>query len=238
MNPRLFLAAALLATATAAVPAFAQNAGTPGLGEVVVTGNRLNARYAQQDRPVVGLRRQADAAVLQLSIASDSRDPETRKREIHAILLAALDRAAAAGLDLVTGGFELTPVTKASYQDLPLVSAGRVDTSQATLMVKVKLAGSITAAEQRLDAFIKSVPRTGRGTIDKAGGLSLTIVNPDQYRDAIVQLVADNARHYAAMFGPDYAVQASGVDGQVSWSQVSGTDVFLYVPYRYTIVPK
>ena len=240
MNPRLFLATALLATAaaTATVPVFAQNAGTPGLGEVVVTGNRLNARYAQQDRPVVGLRRQADAAVLQLSIASDSRDPETRKREIHAILLAALDRAAAAGLDLVTGGFELTPVTKASYQDLPLVSAGRVDTSQATLMAKVRLAGSITAAEQRLDAFIKSVPRTGRGTIDKVGGLSLTIVNPDQYRDAIVQLVADNARHYAAMFGPDYAVQASGVDGQVSWSQVSGTDVFLYVPYRYTIVPK
>jgi len=240
MDPRLFLATALLATAaaTATVPVFAQNAGTPGLGEVVVTGNRLNARYAQQDRPVVGLRRQADAVVLQLSIASDSRDPETRKREIHAILLAALDRAAAAGLDLVTGGFELTPVTKASYQDLPLVSAGRVDTSQATLMVKVKLAGSITAAEQRLDAFIKSVPRTGRGTIDKVGGLSLTIVNPDQYRDAIVQLVADNARHYAAMFGPDYAVQASGVDGQVSWSQVSGTDVFLYVPYRYTIVPK
>lgn len=236
MNPRLFLAATVLATAT--VPAFAQNAGTPGLGEVVVTGNRLNARYAQQDRPVVGLRRQADAAVLQIAVASDSRDPETRKREIHAILLAALDRAAAAGVDLVTGGFEITPVTKASYQDLPLVSAGRVDTSQATLMVKVKLAGSITAAEQRLDAFIKSVPRTGRGTIDKAGGLSLTIVNPDQYRDAIVQLVADNARHYAAMFGPDYAVQASGVDGQVSWSQVSGTDVFLYVPYRYTIVPK
>ena len=236
MNPRLFLAAAMLGTTP--LPAFAQNAGTPGLGEVVVTGNRLNARYAQQDRPVVGLRRQADAVVLQLSIASDSRDPETRKREIHAILLAALDRAAAAGLDLVTGGFELTPVTKASYQDLPLVSAGRVDTSQATLMVKVKLAGSITAAEQRLDAFIKSVPRTGRGTIDKVGGLSLTIVNPDQYRDAIVQLVADNARHHAAMFGPDYAVQASGVDGQVSWSQVIGTDVFLYVPYRYTIVPK
>jgi hypothetical protein len=240
MNPRLFLATALLATAaaTATVPVFAQNAGTPGLGEVVVTGNRLNARYAQQDRPVVGLRRQADAAVLQIAVASDSRDPETRKREIHAILLAALDRAAAAGVDLVTGGFEITPVTKASYQDLPLVSAGRVDTSQATLMVKVKLAGSITAAEQRLDAFIKSVPRTGRGTIDKVGGLSLTIVNPDQYRDAIVQLVADNARHYAAMFGPDYAVQASGVDGQVSWSQVSGTEVFLYVPYRYTIVPK
>lgn len=236
MRPALFLAAAILGVA--ATPALAQDANAPGLGEVVVTSNRLNARFAQQDRPVVGLRRQADSAVLQLAIASDSRDEAVRKREIHTILLAALDRAAAAGVELVTGGFELVPVTKANYQDLPLGSAGRVDTSQANLMVKVKLAGSITVAEQRLDAFIKSVPRTGRGTIDKTGVLTLTIVNPDQYRDAIVTLVAENARHYAAIFGPDYAVQVSGVDGQVFWSQVSGTDVFLYVPYHYTIVPK
>ena len=236
MKPGFLLAAAILGTAAA--PALAQDSKALSLGEVVVTGNRTSARFAQQDRPVVGLRRQADSAVLQLSIASDSRDEAVRKREIHTILLAALDRAAAAGVELVTGSFELVPVTRANYQDLPLLSAGRVDTSQANLMVKVKLAGSITVAEQRLDAFIKSVPRTGRGTIDKTGVLTLTIVNPDQYRDAIVTLVAENARHYAAIFGPDYAVQVSGVDGQVFWSQVSGTDVFLYVPYHYTIVPK
>lgn len=236
MKPACFLAAALLCAI--AIPALAQDANAPGLGEVVVTGSRTSARYAQQDRPVVGLRRQADSAVLQLSIASDSRDEAVRKREIHTILLAALDRAAAAGVELVTGSFELVPVTKANYQELPLVSAGRVDTSQVYLMAKVKLAGSTVAAQQRLDAFIKSVPRDGRGTVDKAGTLTLTIVNPDQYRDAIVTLVAENARHYAAMFGPDYAVQVTGVDGQVLWSQVSGTDVFLYVPYHYTIVPK
>ena len=236
MKPAFFLAVAILGAI--AIPAFAQEANAPGLGEVVVTGNRLNARYAQQDRPVVGLRRQADSAVLQLSIASDSRDEATRKREIHTMLLDALDRAAAAGVEMVTGSFELVPVTRANYQELPLVSAGRVDTSQANVMIKVKLAGSVVAAEQRLDAFIKSVPRTGRGTIDKTGALALTIVNPDQYRDAIVTLVADNARHYAAIFGPDYAVQVTGIDGQVLWSQVSGTDVFLYVPYRYTILPK
>lgn len=236
MRPGLLLAAAILGAAP--VPALAQDAQAPGLGEVVVTGNRNSARYAQQDRPVVGLRRQADAVVLQIAVASDTREEATRKREIHSMLLAAIDRAGAAGVELVTGGFELTPVTRATYQDLPLGSAGRVDTSQANLMIKVKLAGSIADAEKRLDAFIKSVPRTGRGTVDRNGVPALTIVNPDQYRDAIVQLVADNARRYAAMFGPDYAVQVGGIDGQVFWSQVSGTDVFLYVPYRYTIVPK
>jgi hypothetical protein len=233
-----FLAAGLLALATVSTPLFAQETNAPGLGEVIVTGNRLSAGYAQQDRPVVGLRRQADSAVIQVAISSDSRDYETRKREIHAVLLSTLDRAAAAGVELVTGNFELIPVTKANYQDLSFTGAGRVDTSKVDLMIKVKLSGSRALAEQKLTAFIKSVPGSGRGVIDKTSGLTLTIVNPDQYRDVIVKLVADSARRYAAMFGPDYAVQVSGIDGQVSWSQVSGTDVFLYVPYRYTIVPK
>lgn len=236
MKTALFLAAAMIAGAIA--PADAQDVNAPGLGEVVVTANRLNARYAQQDRPVVGLRRQADSAVLQVSIVSDARDEAVRKSEIHTMLLAALDRAGAAGVDLVAGNFELVPVTKANYQNLPLFSAGRVDTSQVSLMLKVKLAGSIAAAEERFAGFIKGLPKTGRGEVNRTGNLTLTIVNPDQYRDAIVKLVADSARHYAAMFGPDYAVQVTGIDGQVSWSQVSGTDVFLYVPYRYTIVPK
>ncbi|ESQ86846.1 hypothetical protein ABAC460_21760 [Asticcacaulis sp. AC460] len=187
---------------------------------------------------MVGLRRQADSALIQVSFASDSRDYATREREIHAMLLAALERSASSGVELVTGNFELTPVTKKTYMDLPLSYGGRVDTSQTTVMVKVKLSGSASAAEQTINAFIKDIPKTGRGSIDKKGDLTLTIVNPDQYCDTIVALVADNARHYAAMFGADYAVQVTGIDGQIDWSQVSSTEVFLYIPYRYTIVPK
>jgi hypothetical protein len=236
MKHRLTIAASMLLFGGS--PAFTQETSTPSLGEVVVTANRLNARYAQQDRPVVGLRRQADSAVMSISISSESRDLADRKREIHAMVVAALDRASGTGIEMVTGNFELTPVTKANYQELPFNSAGRVDTSQINFMIKVKLAGSTSAAEQRLDAFVKSVPRTGRGAIDKSGGLTLTIINPDQYREAIVKLIAEHTRHYAGIFGADYAVQLNGIDGQVLWSQVSGTDVFLYMPYRYTIVPK
>jgi hypothetical protein len=232
------LVAAWFAVAIIMTPILAQEVNAPSLGEVIVTGNRLNAGYAQQDRPVVGLRRQADSAVIQVAISSDSRDFADRKREIHAVLLGALDRAAAAGVELVTGNFELIPVTKANYQDLSFSGAGRVDTSKVDLMIKVKLAGSTATAEKRLFAFVKSVPGSGRGVIESTSRLTLTIVNPDQYRDTIVKSIAENARRYAAMFGPEYAVQVNGIDGQVSWSQVSSTDVFLYVPYRYTIVPK
>lgn len=236
MKAAFFLAMAILGTAI--TPTLAQDATAPGLGEVVVTANRLNARYAQQDRPVVGLRRQADSAVMSVSISSDSRDEADRKREIHAMLMSSLDRASAAGVEMVTGSFELVPVTTANYQELPMFGAGRVDTSQVSFMVKTKLAGSVTNAEKKLSDFVKSVPKTGRGAIDKGGGVTLTIIDPDQYRGEIVRLVAENARAQAAVFGPDYAVQVSGIDGQLYWSQVSNTDVFLYIPYRFTIVPK
>lgn len=236
MKPAYYLALAMLVTS--ATPILAQKANVPELGEVVVTANRQNARYAQQDRPVVGLRRQADSAVVTVSISSEAREEDVRKREIHTMLNSALDRAASSGIELVTGNFELTPVTKANYKELPMFGAGRVDTSQVTFMIKVKLAGSTVAAEQKFDAFVKSVPVSGRGAIDKTGALTLTIINPDQYRDSIVQLVAENAKKYAGFFGSDYAVQINGIDGQVAWSQVSGTEVFLYMPYRYTIVPK
>lgn len=236
MKARYFVAAAMLGAVAA--PVAAQDASAPGLGEVVVTANRLNARYAQQDRPVVGLRRQADSAVMSVSISSDSRDEADRKREIHAMLLSALDRAGAAGIEMVTGNFELVPVTKSNYQELPMFGAGRVDTSQVSFMVKTRLAGSVANAEKKLGDFVKSVPKTGRGAIDKGSGVTLTIIDPDQYRGAIVKLVAENARAQAAVFGPDYAVQVNGIDGQLFWSQVSNTEVFLYIPYRFTIVPK
>jgi hypothetical protein len=235
------------AYALAAAPASAQTAdapatvSAPGLGEVVVTANRQNTRYAQQDRPVVGLRRQADAAVMPVAIASDTREEAARKKEIHAVLLAALDRAQAAGVELVSGAVQLAPVTRANYQELPFQWAGRADTSKVDLMVRVRLAGSAAQAEKKLTDFIASLSGAGgagRATVDKTGGLTLTIVDPDQYRDAIVRLVAEDARRSAATFGPDFSTTISGIDGQVGWSQVGSTEVFLFIPYRYTVVPK
>jgi hypothetical protein len=232
----VLLAGAALAAMTA--PATAQDSNVPALGEVVVTANRLNAPYAQQNRPVVGLRRRADSAVMRLTISSDSRDADDRTREIHTMVAAALDRAPAAGVELVVGAFDLIPLTRANYRSLPMLPAGRVDTSRVELMIKVRLTGSAEEAQKQLKDFAQAIPRTGRALVEPPGGITLTIVDPDQYRDRIVELVAESARHYAAMFGPDYGVQVMGIDGQVAWSQVSPTEVFLYVPYSYVVVPR
>lgn len=233
----LFVLAGAAFAATVA-PAMAQDSTVPALGEVVVTANRLSAPYAQQNRPVIGLRRRADSAVMRLTISSDSRDASDRTREIQTMVAAALDRAPAAGVELVTGAFDLVAVTRANYRSLPMLPAGRVDTSRVELMIKVRLTGSAEEAQKHLKDFAEAIPRTGRALVEPVGGFTLTIVDPDQYRDRIVQLVAESARHYSAMFGPDYGVQVTGIDGQVAWSQVSQTEVFLYIPYSYTVVPR
>jgi hypothetical protein len=236
MRAPVKLAATALAFAAGA--ASAQPAGPQGLGEVMVTANRMGAPYAQQDRPLVGLRRTADAAVMPLVITSDNRDAEARKQEIYAVLLAAMEQAASSGFDIVSGAFRLEPVSRQNYQSLPLHPAGRVDTTQVRVLVKTRLAGTAAETETRLQRFIGSLRGSGRATAEYGGPSTLTVVDPDQYRDAIVILVAEDAKHTAGLFGPDFTVTITGIDGQVAWSQISGTEVFLYIPYRYTVVPK
>jgi hypothetical protein len=234
---RIILAGAL---AVAACPALGQTNSGPGLGEVIVTSNRQSLQYAQGDRPVVGLRRTADALLMQFFVSSDSRDAETRKNEIHAVILSALNRADAAGMEIVEGNGQVTPVTKANYTDLSIGSGGRIDTGRVELRVKAKLTGSLSATEKRLRDLVKSIPKSGRGIVEGwLGGTTwLTIVDPDQYRNAIIALVAADAKQVAAAFGPEFTFNVSGIDGQVAWTHASSTEVFLYIPYRYTVVPK
>lgn len=229
---KVLLAGALALTA---LPLAAQD---DGLGEVVVTGQRTSSDYYSDEQPVVGLRRPADSAVQPVSVTSDSRDEPVRKREIHEMLLSAIKRADAAGVQLVSGDFELVAVTAANFKDLVFERGTRPDTSKIDLMVKARLAGSTGSAQQRIDDFVRTVPASGRSLMEKRGGLTLTIINPDQYRGEIVRLVAEAAKTSAAAFGPEYGVSVSGLDGELAWSQISGTEVFLYIPYRFTIEPK
>lgn len=232
------LKAIFVALLAAGSPAVAQPASLAGLGEVIVTANRQGLQYSQQDRPVVGLRRTADAVLLQFWISSDTRDAEIRKREIHAVLLSAITRAAAAGMEIVEGNGQVYPVTKANYTDVAIGSGGRIDTGRVEVRVKTKLTGSLAAAETRLRDFVKGLPKSGRGVAEGVGTTWLTVVDPDQYRDAIIALVAQDAKRVSAAFGPDFTFNVVGIDGQVGWSQASRTEVFLHLPYRYSVVPR
>ena len=214
-------------------------------------------------RPVIGLRRAADNAVRQIEIASDSREEDMRRDEVEAMFLAALDRAKREGLSLVTGEFEVTEVTRENWRNLFPGLVGTVDPaadeddddydndddsgqvkpgyeddgSIATLRLRIrtKLTGSIADAQSRITTFVQTVPATGRSEIRQRGGLALTIVNPEQYRDEIYRRIAAGVQRAAGFYGPEYSAEITGLDREIAWVQVSNTEVFLYIPYSFII---
>ena len=229
---RMILTAAALALAA---PALAQNE------EIIVTAAKREADGYDERVPAIGLRRVADFAVQEVAITGDTRERDKRQTEIYAMLKGAIELAAKRGdVALATGEMVVEPVTLANYRSLTLAGDGRPDSERTTFLIKARLSGAVDAkaALERINAFIKAVPAVGRAEMKRIGDLTLSIVGPDQYRGAILDLVAADAKAMTARLGPDYAVEAKGLDRPVEWSRASLTEVLLYVPYTYTVVPK
>jgi hypothetical protein len=208
--------------------------------EIIVTGMRRNVDGYDEHIPAVGLRRPADFAVQPVVVRGDTRDADKRTEEIYATIRGAIELAAKRGdIELATGEVVVEPLTLANYRNVTIDKDNRPDSGKAEFLIKVRLVGSdAKAAIERINAFIKAAPAVGRAQLETSDDLTLSVVDPDQYRGRIVDLVAADARATATKLGPDYVVEAKGLDRPVEWSRASLTEVFLYVPYSYTVVPK
>ncbi len=234
-----------------------------GAGEIIVTGaRRINGMPLVVEKPpVIGLRRTADSAVRSIEIVSDSRGADLRKTEVRAMLLAAIDRAGRDGLSLVTGDYTVVEVTRDNWQRQFPGLADKADTADddeddeeddedaqpqpsfedngntTTLRLKVKtrLDGVITSAAQKIGRFVKAVPATGRSQMVQRGGLALTIINPEQYRDELYRRIATGAQHALGFYAPGYGLDVTGIDRAVAWKQVGTAELFLYIPYSFSV---
>lgn len=220
------------------VQAFAQDYEQ---NEIIVTGSRRESDSFDESRPVVGLRRPADFAILQVTIAGDTRDQTKRRAEIMGMVKSAIELAPKYGVELATGPEVVEPLTLANYRNLGFVNDNRPDTDRTTFLVKVRIAPGVdgVVARDRIAKFIKAVPADGRAEIrGSSNDLTLSIIGPDKYRGQILDIVTTDAKGVAARLGPDYGVEIKGLDRPVEWTQAGLTDVFLYVPYNMVVRPK
>lgn len=231
-----------------AAPAAAQE--DDGAQEVIVTGMRSPQGYAgdgivaistAKPAPALRLRRSADFAVQTVRIVGDTRDETKRREEIYAMIERAIGLAGKNGVELSTGDYIVEPLTRANYRNLLLEEDDeRDDAESATFLVKVRLVPGMNAkaALARIAAFVKAVPAVGRAELIAEDELTLSVVAPDQYRGAIIDLVAADAAKATARFGAGYAVTVNGLDRPVEWARVGLTEVSLYLPVSYSVVPK
>lgn len=231
---------ALILTASAA-PALSQ--------EMIVTASRrAPGNYGNVDmsgvipaqRPIIHLKRTADYVVQQVWIAGDTREAAKRKEEIEATLRNAIGSAGKAGVELATGDYVVEPLTLTNYKNLNYVGDGRPDTSRALFLVKVRLTPGmdIGAAKAQIAKFVTGVAKTGRTSMAATGEPTLSVVNPDQYRGAIIDLIATDAAAQAAKFGASHGVDVIGLDRPVEWARAGATEVFLFLPAAYTVRSK
>lgn len=219
-------------------------AATPSLAQEY----RFSANTARgytgyaQEFPNIQMKRRADNLVVSITVACDTRDADTRKREITETLRA-LARAAGAdaGIDLSLDkdgnviNFDESMVPNLSY----FSDGGRPDTSAVNLVVKTPVSTSDTleAASDRIRAFVNEAPKTGRTELRILEDWEPTVVSPDQYRDDILGLIAGDARATTAAFGNRYGVEVTGLHRQVTWRQAGPLDLSLFIPYTMSITP-
>jgi hypothetical protein len=208
--------------------------------EIIVTAQRRSAEDYNSAQPAVGLKRIADFAVQEITIAGDTRDPERRADEIYATLANAIAQAPKSGVQLAYGEVTIQPVTLKNYRDLTLARDSRPDSQKLTLLVKAALLNgrNAQAAQATITAFVKAVKPDGRALIETSEDLTFSIVDPDQYRSAIADSVATDAKAMAAKLGPDYGVEIEGLNHPVEWARAGLSEVLLFIPYKLVIVPK
>jgi hypothetical protein len=207
--------------------------------EIVVTGARMDA-FDPLRTPMVTLAKRADNLITTLTVSCDTRDESQRLSELKATLRN-LIRAAAADQTIELGiGDEVIGRFDETMLDAVIAKTQKVDTSIAKVIIKtpVTAADTFDSATGRVERFAKAVPIVGRSEILLDDDWQLTVLGPNQYHTPIVQLIADNARRSATVFGDGYGVSVEGLQLPVSWYQSGPLDLALYIPYKMVVAPK
>jgi len=233
-----------------ALPAIAQD-------EIIVTGMRRLNLDNDEVRPVdirsatmppavpaaaQMLRRTADFAVQQVVVVSDTVDEEEAHKEVQAMTRKAIDMAGASGVQLASGEIVVEPLNAGNYKDLRIeeIDEDEIDGQAVKFLVKVPLAPGIDAktALAKIDKFVKAVPAVGRAEIKAYSELTLSVVDPEQYRGAIMDLVAKDTTATSGRFGAGYGVEVRGLDKPVQWKRASLTEVQLFLPSDSVVRPR
>ncbi len=204
--------------------------------EIVVSASRV-----QDSPPGQRLLRRGDNLLLRVLITNDAREEDQRESEIHATLLAAIKQAARnrnVELSLVTDSGFVIPLSASNHR-VQLASGVRPDTSQTNFRVKAAIPDNADgeALVASLKRFVAELTMTGRTLVEVDTDVEVSIVNPEQYRGAILDLFAADVRAVKAALGDDYRVVVTGLDQPVRWARQGSLNVSVFIPYEYIVVP-
>jgi hypothetical protein len=209
------------------------------LEEIVVTAQRSEHGTTP---PGAALRRTGDFLLLRVEVTNDTRERDARRNEIYDTLRAALAAARKDGsieLSVVDDQGLVIPL-RVDSATVVLRPGDRPDTARTTISVKTRIPAGETSGQaliSRLRDFVAAIKPVGRTQLGPDGDVDISVVNPAQYREAVIRLFAGDVHAVTAALGEGYRVIVHGIDGPIRWQRAGLLDLMLYVPYTYDVIP-
>jgi len=205
--------------------------------EIIVTATKR-----QDDGPGLFLEKRGDYLLLEVSIENDSRDFSTRTKELN---VAVSDFIEAAQIDpditlsIIDDNDFVRPLSEENFND-GIRSGPRPDTSVAYLKVKTQIPNEVKDSYKlanKLAVFVEDIQEKGRTKISTYDEISVSVVNPYQYRIEVMKLITDEVNDVTEALGPEYRVIMSGLDKELKWVRSGDLNLAFYLPYTYDIIP-
>lgn len=178
-----------------------------------------------------------------MQIINDSREANVRLKEMKAtvdIIIAASKNDEEIILSLIDDNDFVRPLSKQAFVD-SIKRGGQPDTSVATLKVKTNIPAEVADSyklAQKLNTFIEKIKPVGRTKVINFDEVSVSILNPYQFRDEVRNKVIKEMSDTAKVFGADYIIIPQGLDGPVRWTRSGDLNLAFYMRYSYKILPK
>jgi len=211
--------------------------------EIVVTGSRLiRGTDINTAGPGIFYERRGDFLLLEVRIENDSRDIGTRLSELTETVEDIITAAKAENditLSLIDDNNFVRPLSVNSFGE-GIRSGSRPDTSVATLQVKTNIPEEVADSFKlaaKLGRFVDGLKEKGRTTITNSDEISVSVVNPYQYRATVMKMVLSEIKDVNQSLGPDYRAIVRGLDKELSWVRSGALNLAFTLPYTYDIVP-
>lgn len=215
--------------------------------EIVVTGTRMKraqsfASAGGGSAPGVTYIRRGDFMLLEVQIESDARQRTERLSELGSTIeafLEASDKDPSIEMSILESGTTVRKLTQSNYYQ-GITRGSRPDTSIARVRVKTAIPDEVENSADlatKLSRFVDQIKESGRVTISANGETAVSVVDPFQYRDAVVAKIVKEINETTNALGPEYVAIIKGLDRQVYWDRKGDIELAFSLPYTYEIIP-
>lgn len=205
--------------------------------EIIVTATKRETSV-----PGIVLEKRGDFLLLEVDMENDSRGLDIRMQEISDTvdnIIAAAEADPTIELSIVGDGDMVRPLSLENFKT-GIRPGARPDTSIAYLKVKTPIPETVADSYKlatKLGKFIEKMDEVGRTQINASDEISVSVVNPYQYRKDVLKLVLSEIKEVTSALGPDYRAVINGIDGEVNWVRSGDLSLAFYLPYEYSLIP-